>query len=66
MYKKIFNKQNRFIFNRSYIYVKDKDHQMSFKKHTNHLIPSSCACLLTSFSFSILFCNVNNNFKGFH
>jgi hypothetical protein len=32
----------------------------------NHLISSSCLYFITSFSYSILFYNVNNSFKAFH
>jgi len=49
-----------------HICIGDKDHQMSFKIHTNDIILSSCACSTATFSFSILFHNVNNNFKGLH
>jgi len=33
-----------------HICTRDKDHQMSFKIHTNHLISSSCVCFMTKFS----------------
>jgi hypothetical protein len=49
-----------------YICIRDKDHQMNFKKHTNHLISWSCVWFAITFSFSIIFYNVNNNSKSFH
>ncbi len=39
----------------------------NFKSIVNHLISSiNCVCSITIFSSSILFYNVNNNFKKFH
>jgi hypothetical protein len=39
---------------------------IKFKRHTNHLISSiNCVCF-TTFSYFILFYNVNNNSKKFH
>ncbi len=50
----------------SYVYIREKDHQMSFKRNTNHLISLNCACFMTIISSFILFYNVNNGSKGFH
>jgi hypothetical protein len=66
MHNKLCNKQDGFFSSsRSYLH-KGQDHEMSFKRHINHLISSAHVCFMATFSFSIIFCNVNNNFKGFH
>jgi hypothetical protein len=40
---------------------------IKFKRHTNHLISSiNCVCSIKTFSSSILFYNVNNNFLKIH
>jgi len=49
-----------------HICIRDKDHQMSFKRHKNYLISLNHACFIIAFSSLILFDNVNNSFKGFH
>jgi hypothetical protein len=49
-----------------HISIKDKYHQMSLSRYTNHLIPSSNVWFMETFSFSIFIWNVNNNFKGSH
>ncbi len=33
-----------------HICIRDKDHQMSFKIHTNHSISSNCVCFMTKIS----------------
>jgi hypothetical protein len=38
MYNKLCNKQDGSFFLVGHICIWDKDHQMSFLKHTNHLI----------------------------
>jgi hypothetical protein len=66
MYNELCNKQNDSFFLVGHICIRDKDHQMNFKKHINHLISSNqCACFMKTFSSFIIFYNVNNNFKGF-
>jgi hypothetical protein len=47
-----------------HICTRDKDDEMSFKIHKNHLMSSSCVCFMATFASLILFCNVNNSFTG--
>jgi len=49
-----------------HICIRDEDHQMSFKRQTNDLISSSCACFMVAYSSYIFSYNVNNNSKSFH
>jgi hypothetical protein len=59
MYNKLCNKQDGlFSFSGSFS-IKDNDHQMGFKKHTNYLIWSSSIYLMTtlfSFFYHVLQC----------
>jgi hypothetical protein len=66
MYNKLCNKQDGSFSLIIHIFIKGKDHKMSLKTHTNHFISLNHAYLMVSFSFSILFYNVNNSFMGFH
>jgi hypothetical protein len=66
MYNKSHHKQDGFFPLVGHICIMDKDHWMKFKIHTNHLISSSCLYFITSFSFSIMFYNVNNSSNVFH
>jgi len=62
----MYNKQHGlFSFNKSCLH-NGQDHQMSLKRHTNHLISSSHRYIMTTFSSSIIFYNVNDNSSGLH
>ncbi len=51
MHNKLCNKQDGlFSSSRSYLH-KGQDHEMSFKRHINHLISSNHVCFMATFSF---------------
>lgn len=50
----------------SHICIRDEDHQMNYKIHTIRLISSSRACSIAKSSSSILFYNVNDDYKSLH
>jgi len=66
MYNKLCDKQDGFFFLVGHICIRDKDHQMIFERHINHLNSSNHVCFMVTSLNSILFYNVNNNLKGFH
>jgi hypothetical protein len=66
MYNKLCNKQLDCFLLVSHICIREKDHQLSLIRITHHLILSSCACFMATFSSSILFYKNFNNFKDFH
>jgi hypothetical protein len=66
MYNKLCNKQNGlFSSNMSYLQKGQKSSNEFFKTY-KPLNSSNSTCFMANFSFSILFYNVNNSFKGFH
>jgi hypothetical protein len=56
MYNKLCNYQDGLFFFGNHICIRDNDHQMNLKKHTNHLISSSCVYFMVKFSYFIQLC----------
>jgi hypothetical protein len=66
MFNKLHNKQDGFSFsNMSYLHKGQKSSNEILKTY-KPMISSNLFFKMATFSFSILFYNVNNSFKGFH
>ncbi len=66
MYNKLCNKQDGLFLLVCHICIRNKDHQMSLKTHTKHLISSNHFCFMATISSFIDFCNVTRIYKGLH